>query len=216
MLSPPLWGLGSLWAVAGGQELRAPAPTRGRCGVEAREFPRLGVRASGPGELSGGPQPTGRPPFPPPGPPWLRAHATAQGPCFSGSAPSRSFLGSELGRKCRSLGIWSPAFVVAAVTPVFIALPGLSLAAPAGLPSLWCRDFPWQSTGSRPGGFRSVGTQARELRCRAYLLRSVWNLPRGQTRIPCTGRQILTHCTTGGSPSFYQGLKRLSSSSSAT
>ena len=126
MLFFPLWGAGlPVGCGRGGRNSGPRGPLRAGLGFQC-----MGMRAFQPGEFSGGPQPTGRPkgaqrlgrspPCPPPGPLWLRArHSTARAPgapCFSGSAPSPSFLSSGLGRKCRSLGIWSPAFVLAVVT----------------------------------------------------------------------------------------------------
>ena len=124
MMSSPLWG----WAVAGGQELRAPAPTRGRCGVEAREFPRVGVRAFGPGELSGDPQPTGRPPLPPPGPLWLRAHATThrglRGPMFLRKHSRPVLSGLRTWEEVQVSRHLVARLCCSCCSPVFIALPG--------------------------------------------------------------------------------------------
>ena len=100
---------------------------------------------------------------------------------------------------------------------VFVAACGLSLVgASGGYSSLQCPGFSltWflflRSTGSRCTGFRSCGAQAQQLRLvgsRAQAqqlwrtgLIALWHVgssrTRDQTRVPCTGRQILNHCAT--------------------
>ena len=218
MLLFPLWGAGLPVGCGGGGRNSGP---RGPLGA-GLGFQRMGMRAFQPGEFSGGPQPTGRPkgaqrlgqspPCPPPGPLWLRAHHSTPrapgAPCFSGSAPSLSFLNSELGR--------SAGFLASGRLPVSLLLahwasllcPGFLWLQPAGS-ALRCGvrasqrgGFSLQSTGSRREGFSSLGSQARQLWCGAQLLHSMWSLPRPGIKpiIPGIGRQILTHCTTREAP----------------
>lgn len=114
----PVWGAGLPVGCGSGGRNSGP---RGPLGA-GLGFQHVGVRAFRPGEFSGGPQPTGRPkgaqrlgrspPCPPPG--HAQRGPGPGAPRFSGSAPRPSFLSSELGSTCRPLGIWSPAFAVAA------------------------------------------------------------------------------------------------------
>ena len=107
---------------------------------------------------------------------------------------------------------------------VFIAARGLSLVAVSwGYSSLQCTDLSLRwllllpSTGSRRAGFSSCGTWAQQLwlpgsRAQAQQL---WHTglvapqhvgssrTRAQTRVPCIGRQILSHCTTREVPDHF-------------
>ena len=92
----------------------------------------------------------------------------------------------------------------------------LLVAASRGYSSLWCTGFSlqWllllQSTGSRRAGFSSCGSWALELRlssfgARAWLLRSMWDLP-GPGMNPCplhwqADSQPLCH--QGSPPPYY-------------
>ena len=89
---------------------------------------------------------------------------------------------------------------------VFIASPGLSLVVVSrGYSPLRCAGFSlwWllllQSMGSRHTGFSSCGVWAQYL-WRTGLV-APWHVgsswTRARTRVPCIGRWILNHCTTG-------------------
>ena len=112
---------------------------------------------------------------------------------------------------------------------VSVAACGLSLvAASRGYSSLQCTGFSlrWllllRSTGSRRVGFSSCGTWARQFwlsgsRAQAQQLwrtglGAPWHVgssrTRARTRVPCTGRQILNHCTTREVPSLHLKTKQ--------
>ena len=76
---------------------------------------------------------------------------------------------------------------------VFVAVRGLSLVAASG-GTLYCG-----ARASHCGGFSCCGAQAQQLWRRGLVtprhVGSSWT--RAQTHVPCVGRRILNHCTTG-------------------
>ena len=78
---------------------------------------------------------------------------------------------------------------------------GSTLALPRTGFSLWWLLLLW-STGSRRVGFSSCGMRAQQLWCTGLIaprhVGSSWT--RARTRVPCIGRWILNHCTTGVAP----------------
>ena len=95
---------------------------------------------------------------------------------------------------------------------VFAAACGLSLVMASGVYSwLRCAGFSlrWllllRSTGSRHVGFSSCGTWVQQLWHTGLVApRHVGSSQtRAQTCVPCTGRQILNHCSTREVPEFF-------------
>ena len=108
---------------------------------------------------------------------------------FSSQSTGKTFYGAgELG-----IGLFSHSFFFFLLCWVFIAARRLSLAVVWGLLAL-------RSTGSR--------IQAHYLRCSGFVapwhVESSWT--RDQTHVPCFGRQILNHWTTGKFFLFFNEL----------